>query len=166
MLRFFIGYIWKKSSVVIEEGLVDSSSIAEFDAHLQNCKEVWLNREKLHGRLNQTSSSFFDQFSLNYADIIRHTTLKSLRKEVGLGDPPNIFTTNASESLNAALKKKLNYKEMEWPQFNEAVKELISAQRDDVIRALALSGCGKYRIVDEYSNFLVTPHNWIKMTTD
>ena len=154
----------KKSSVVIEEGLVDSSSIAEFDGRLQNCKEVWLNREKLHGRLNQTSSSFFDQFSLNYADIFCHTTLKSLRRDVGLGDPPDIFTTNASESLNAALKKKLNYKEMEWPQFNEAVKELISAQRDDVIRAL--SGRVKYRIVNEYSNFLVTPQNWIKMTTD
>ena len=72
------------ASVVIEEGLVDSSSIAEFDGHLQNCKEVWLNREKFHGRLNQTLSSFFDQFSLNNADIFRHTTLKSLRRDVGL----------------------------------------------------------------------------------
>ena len=45
-------------------------------------------------------------------------------------NPPDIFTTNASESLNAALKKKVNYKETEWPQFNEAVKELILAQRD------------------------------------
>ena len=30
----------KKSSVAIEEGLVDSSSVAEFDDHLQNCKEA------------------------------------------------------------------------------------------------------------------------------
>ena len=152
----------KKSSAVIEEGLVDSSSVSEFDARLQNCKEVWLNREKLHGRSSQ--ASFFDQFCLNYADIFRHTTLKFLRRDVGLGDPPDIFTTNASESLNAALKKKVNYKETEWPQFNEAVKELILAQRDEVIRAL--SGRGKYRLVKEYTSFLVTPQNWIKMTPD
>lgn len=78
---------------------------------MQNCKEAWLNRERLHGHLSQTS--FFDQLSLHYADIIRHTTLKCIRRDVGLGDPPDIFTTNASESLNAALKKKVNYKEME-----------------------------------------------------
>jgi len=119
------------------------------------------NREKAYECLRQTSSSFFDQFSLHYADIFRHTTLKCLRGDV---DPPEIFTTNASESLNAALKKKVNYKETEWPQFNEAVKELISAQRDEVIRAI--SGRGKYRLVEEYSSFQVTPQNWIKMTTD
>ena len=45
----------KKSSAVIEEGLVDYSSVSEFDAHLQNCKEVWLNREKLHGHSSQAS---------------------------------------------------------------------------------------------------------------
>ena len=100
----------------------------------------------------------------NYADIFRHNTLKFLRRDVGLGNPPDIFTTNASESLNAALKKKVNYKETEWPQFNEAVKQLILAQRDEVIRAL--SGRGKYRLDKEYSNFLVTPQNWIKMTPD
>ena len=87
----------KKSSVAIEEGLVDSSSVAEFDDRLQNCKEAWVKRENLHGNSRQTS--FFDQFSLNYADIFRHTTLKCLRRDVGLGDPPDIFTTNASESL-------------------------------------------------------------------
>ena len=115
-------------------------------------------------RLHKTSSSFFDHFSLHYADIFHHTTLNCLRRDVGLGDPPEIFTINASESLNAALKKKVNYKETEWPQFNEAVKELISAQRDEVIRAI--SGQGKYRLVKEYLSFQVTPQNCIKMTTD
>lgn len=103
-------------------------------------------------------------FCLNYADIFCHTTLKCLRRNVGLGEPPDIFTTNASERLNVALKRRVNYNEMEWPQFNEVVKELISAQRDEVIRAL--SGHGKYRLVKKYSVFLVTPQNWIKMTPD
>ena len=50
------------------------------------------------------------QFSLNYTDIFCHTTLKCLRRDVGLGNPPNIFTINASESLNAAMKKKITTK--------------------------------------------------------
>ena len=45
----------------------------------------------------------FDQFSLNYAEIFHYTTRKYLRSDIGLGDPPDIFTTNANESLNAAL---------------------------------------------------------------
>ena len=59
--------------------------------------------------------------------------------------------------LVKVFEKKVNYKEMEWPRFNEAVKEFISAQRDKVIRAL--SSRGKYRLVKEYSSFLVTPQN-------
>ena len=113
---------------------------------MQSCKETWLNREKAYECLRQTSSSFFDQFSLHYADIFRNTTLKCLRRDVELGDPPEVFMTNASESLNAALKKKVNYKETEWPQFNEAVKELISAQRDEVIRVISIWS-RKYRLV-------------------
>ena len=42
--------------------------------------------------------------------------------------PPDIFTTNASESLNAALKKKVNYKETEWPEINQAMKQFVLAQ--------------------------------------
>ena len=50
----------KKSSAMIEEELVDSSSLPEFDAHLQNCKEAWLNRENLYGC--STQSSFLTNF--------------------------------------------------------------------------------------------------------
>ena len=51
--------------------------------------------------------------------------LKNIRSDVGLGFPPDIFTTNSNESLNAVIKKRLNYKESEWPEFNEAIKQLV-----------------------------------------
>ena len=34
-----------------------------------------------------------------------------------LGCPPQLFTTNASESVNAILKNKVNYKKTELPLF-------------------------------------------------
>ena len=59
---------------MIEEGLADSSSVAEFDAHPENCKEIWLNREKLQVKPH------FDQFYFNFADVIHHTTLKEIKR--------------------------------------------------------------------------------------
>ena len=38
--------------------------------------------------------------------------LRPLREEVGLGIPPSPFSTNASESINAMLKRKINYKKI------------------------------------------------------
>ena len=48
------------------------------------------------------------------------------------------------QSLNAVLKKKVDYKQHEWPKFNEQLKQLIEGQRDEVIRSL--SGRGQYRL--------------------
>ena len=41
------------------------------------------------------------------------------------------------------LKSKVNYKQHEWPQFNEQLKQLVEGQRDEVIQSL--SGRGQYR---------------------
>ena len=55
---------------------------------------------------------------------------KDLRESAGLGSPPSIFTTNASESLNAAIKKNVNFRESEWPEFNEQMKRYIESQQE------------------------------------
>ena len=56
---------------------------------------------------------------MHCGDVVHHTMIKDVRLGVGLGSPPSIFTTIASESLNAALKKKVDHKESEWPQINK-----------------------------------------------
>ena len=48
-----------------------------------------------------------------------------LRESIGFGCPHKIFTTNASESINAMMKREVNYKESEWPQFNKEIKQLV-----------------------------------------
>ena len=55
---------------------------------------------------------------------------KDLREKAGLGSPPSIFTTNASESINAVLKHKVNYQESKWPTFNESIRQLAKQQRE------------------------------------
>ena len=81
-----------------------------------------------------------------------------LRESVGLGCPPKIFTTNASESINAMMKRKVNYKESEW---HEEVKELVKQQREEII--CALSGRGQYRLIEQFLHCSVPPLKWAKI---
>ena len=94
-----------------EEGLVDSTSTEDIHVCLQNCEEAWNARELGHQCPRQVQ--FFEYLVNHYSSIFENTILKNIRSDVGLGFPPNIFTTNSSESLNAVIKKRLNYKESE-----------------------------------------------------
>ena len=89
---------------------------------------------------------------------------KDLRGASGLGSPPTQFTTNGSESINAALKRKVNHKESDWPQFNEHLKAYVESQREEILRAL--SGRGQYRLNLEFAHYGVSTQEWIKMRTD
>ena len=43
--------------------------------------------------------------------------LRPIYEEVRLGSPPIAFYTNASETINATIKAKVQYKRNELPQF-------------------------------------------------
>ena len=90
--------------------------------------------------------------------------LKDIRITAGLGYPPSKFTTNASESLNAVMKRKVDYKETQWPLFNDNMKQLVLEQRDDVVRCL--SGRGQYRLMKSYAHLQVLPQEWARMNSD
>ena len=89
---------------------------------------------------------------------------KDIRESVGLGSPPSAFTTNASESINAAIKRKVNYKESGWPEFNESMKHFVDSQKEEVIRSL--SGRGKFRFCPEFAHYGVPSPVWIKMRAE
>ena len=71
----------------------------------------------------------FDYLVNIKASVIRDTMLYPVTVECGLGCPPDIFTTNASENVNAVLKRKLDYKQSELPQFIDKVEEVIAEQQ-------------------------------------
>ena len=118
-----------------QEGLVDSKDAEDFNDRLEACKETWRKRESLSP--NSNHSSFFEYFSQYYAQVIRHSMLKDVRTVAGLGYPPSKFSTNTSESINAVMKRKVDYKETSWPEYNDSMKELVQQQRDEVLRSLS-----------------------------
>ena len=134
----------------------------DFDGRLENCRQTWIDREAKY--LPKGRCSFYDYFMKYYASTIRHCMLKDLRISVGLGSPPAMYSTNSCESLNAVIKRKVDYKESEWPKFNDQMKELVDGQREDAIRAL--SGRGAYRLCEQYKSFCVPAQRWVKMTPD
>ena len=85
--------------------------------------------------------------------------LNDLQTAAGLGNPPSKFTTNGSESINAVVKRKVNFKETEWPEFNNEMKQIVCGQREETIRAL--SGRGRYRLCKPYEHLKVDPLKWI-----
>ncbi len=66
--------------------------------------------------------------------------------------------------MNAELKRKVNYKESEWPVFNKHIEQLVESQRDEIIRAL--SGRGQYRLLPEFQHLGVPILDWMKMRSD
>ena len=145
-----------------QEGLVDSCSADDMDRRLAQLESIWDSRESLH--LSDSKSSFYAFFRKYQSDVVKHHMRKDLRESAGLGLPPSIFTTNGSESINAAIKRKVNHKESDWPQFNEHVKSLVNSQHEEVIRSL--SQRGKYSLKPEYAHYSVTTQEWMKMRTD
>ena len=125
-------------------------------------KQLWNEREKA---LSPSSGPrFYRHFVRYYADVVRYHMRKDLRESAGLGSPPSKFTTNASESLNAAIKRKVNFQESEWPEFNDQMRQYAESQREEVIRAL--SGRGQFRLCHNVSHYGVSTQVWVKMTTE
>jgi len=87
--------------------------------------------------------------------------LRPIPEDAGLGVPPSTFTTNASESINAMLKRKVKYKRSELVAFIQHLRELIDEQQRDLERAVIKRG--KYELRDEYKFLEVDEANWFKM---
>ena len=91
--------------------------------------------------------------------------LKFTRRDTGLGDSPPPFTTNASESVNALLKRKVDYKKNELPSFLEKLKEVIDDQERELERAII--DRGKYQLCAQFSHLTRLENKWfLKMSAE
>lgn len=75
--------------------------------------------------------------------------------------PPAPFSTNASESINAMLKRKVNYKKNELPAFVQHLNEIIDEQQRELERAVVGRG---NQFQDDYKHLEVSEKDWFRMT--
>ena len=133
------------------EGLVDSRNEAEFDQGSRILYSKW-------SQLGLPLAKFTKWFQECKCDLIKKCMLKPIRIEAGLGDPPLLFTTNASESINALLKRKVDYKKNELPEFLEKLKQAIDDQERELERAII--GRGKYRFATKFQHLTQPEEKW------
>jgi len=150
----------RRLGTVFEEGMVDSSDDADFQMKLDSTLEKWRNLDVCS---SADMEGFLQYFTANKVAVIRHTMLRPIRIECGLGNPPEIFTTNASESTNALLKHKVDYRRNELPVFVNKVKELVAEQQKELERAVI--NRGKYQFREQYRFLQVPESKWFSMTT-
>ena len=145
-----------------QEGLVDSTTVSEFDQKFSRLESVWNTREKPF--CGVSAPRFFQYFKEYKVELVRHNMLRSVREVAGLGSPPAIYTTNTSESLNKVIKQHVHYKLSQWPEFNDSMRSLVTSKREEVIRAL--SGRGLYRLRPQYTHLGVDPMTWQRKRPD
>lgn len=88
----------------------------------QKLEDLWKEWEALEEK-SGCHGNFYDWFHKYKVDSIVSGMLRPIREDAGLGVPPSTFTTNASESLNALLKRKVDFKRSELTVFIEYLKQ-------------------------------------------
>ena len=114
--------------------------------------------------VSDKGKDFYDWFFKYEYDIFRDTMLKPVREMAGLGSSPEQFSTNASESINAMLKAKVDYKRSELPVFVQKMRELAHDQQREFERALINKG--NFKLKDQYKFMMVPEDKWCKMSED
>ena len=94
------------------EGLVDAENEDVFYQKLEELEEMKKMWEIKEQKSPDCIPGFYFWFCEHKVDSIVSGVLRLVREEAGLRSPPSSFTTNASESLNAMLKRKVNFKKM------------------------------------------------------
>jgi hypothetical protein len=143
-----------KSGPKFFEGLVDAPDESSFDKKLEHLKSTW---EEMFVADKQ-GLSFYSWFIKYHAKVIKTNMLKPVRQSAGFGDPPAEFCTNDSEAINSTLKQFLNFQKLDWPVFNEKIKEFVLEQQSEVEKSVV--GIGQYIIREEYLQFRVSQSKW------
>ena len=137
------------------EGLIDCKNDEEFEKGITALCSKWERMDSHdHGPLHA-----FGRWFVQYKkESLKKKMLKETRIKAGLGNPPSYFTTNSSESVNAMLKNKVDYKKSELPEFLEKLRSVIDEQEKELERAII--DRGKYQLCDEYKKLEVKEDKW------
>lgn len=142
------------------EGLVDAMDDADFQNKLDFLIKSW---QELPMSSTANLEGFVSWFKAHKSHAIQSCMIRSIREECGLGSPPLAFTTNASESINAVIKNKVDYKKTELPAFIDKLKELEREQQSELERAII--GRGKYRFREQYKFLEISESKWFQMSS-
>ena len=142
----------------LQLGLVDASTKSELKKKINSLEKKWNNLEKPF----HSPPEFYEWFQEHSMEVIANCMIRPLREQAGLGSPPTPYYTNDIESKNNILKQYVQRKASQLPEFVEYMKALITEQRSEVEKAVAMYG--EYRVVSSHSNLACERQKWFKMS--
>ena len=98
----------------------------------------WNNLESMHRRFlkdEKHDSVFYACFCANYSDVFAENVVRSVRINAGLGNPPDAFYNNRSESMNRLLKSHVGHQRSSLPQFVRYLHNFIIEQFNNIKKA-------------------------------
>ena len=134
------------------QGLVDATSK----------DEVYVKLDELRDKWDLIVPGFHEWFLKYKAEDLATSMTQAARLSAGLGNPPEPFYTNEVESINRLIKRKVNYKATQWPDFCRLAEEIVKEQQDEVEKAVIR--IGEYRLKPAYRHLEVSIHKWNTMT--
>lgn len=99
-------------------------------------------------------------FLLCQRDVIMANFLKPVRRNAGLGDPPEPYFNNLPESANAVVKREVDSKPSEMSHFCSKMEALVNQQRRDC--KAAVLNLGPYRL-DEFQTLEISSQKWFQI---
>ena len=134
-----------------EKGLIHASE-GEFDDKLKLLQKRWDLLEKPH----KANPVIFRWFRLHVAPIIRENMRCELLRDLGMEDEK--YTQNNSESLNALVKRYVNFQKQDVFQFVNDLQECVLEQQNELSKAAI--GLGRWTLSPCYSRFEKSANNW------
>ena len=90
--------------------------------------------------------------------------LRPVRIEAGLGNPPDQYTNNDTESANFLIKHSLNYDTQKPHEFIEKIQAVVETQFRNEDRAVF--GKGPYTVRKDFTHLAIDDRQWGQMTNN
>ena len=97
-------------------------------------------------------------------DVIKGSALCLVCEKSGLGNPPELFITNTSKSIDVFIKSKVDYRMCELNKFINKMKCLVIDQQREVEQAIGHQG--KYTLCSKYQFLKISEDRWFAMTPE
>lgn len=137
-------------------GLVDCPTEADFDREIKLDEQQW---PKDFTAWLHSSEGRFRPLS----ETMRKCMLRPVRVAAGLGNPPNKWQNQRTESINNIIKEEINRQSTDQVTIHELIEtHVIQPHLDELVKAIYQMG--EYRLSEEYSHLAVDPLQWSQMT--
>lgn len=140
------------------KGLVDCETEEEFEEKYVNLEVQWPDRFSTWMRTYQGSAR-------SLKDTIKVCILKPVRIAAGLGNPPNKWSNQRTESLNLVIKEQAANQVTDQTAIHEIIEERVVKQQESEYTK-AIFNMGEYRLSPAYERYAVSPLQWTQKTPE